>query len=286
MLLQNEDIVMAKIIVVTNFSNASSNALDYACKFLNNPTTSVLLLNIYSFSASLAGDAIAIAAMSETIANDERKLQQEYEWVRINYPHINIQAEMVTGVFIEELYAKAVEEETALIIMGAGGNYTELLSWDTNIVDAFIDLNIPVLIIPSTVSFKPIRKIAVAFNYYRKNLQMPVSMIKRLINFTKAQLYVINVVAPTEVIDTTAQDYKRALQESLAELSPVYLEPGFNNLFTAIDNFTAEEDIDMLIVIPTRHGLWHNLFQQDHTKGLVNLNHIPVLSLRQEREFI
>ena len=277
---------MAKIIVVTNFSDSSRNALEYACKFLDNPTTSVLLLNIFSFPGSLTGDAIAIAAMSETIANDERKLQEEYEWVRSAYPEINIHAEMVTGVFLDELYAKAVEENTVLIIMGADGNYTELLSWDSNIVDAFIDLNIPVLVIPSTVSYHPVKKIAFALNYYRKNLEMPVSMIKRLVHFTNAQLSVINVVSPEEIIDETAKDHKRVLQESLAELSPVYLEPEFKNLFTAIDNFTAEENIDMLIVIPTRHGLWYNLYQQDHTKGLVNLNHIPVLSLRQGREFI
>jgi hypothetical protein len=50
------------------FSDSSRNALEYACKFLDNPTTSVLLLNIFSFPGSLTGDAIAIAAMSETIA--------------------------------------------------------------------------------------------------------------------------------------------------------------------------------------------------------------------------
>jgi nucleotide-binding universal stress UspA family protein len=277
---------MAKIIVVTNFSESSRNALEYACQFLNNPTTSVLLLNIFSFPGSLTGDAIAIAAMSETIANDERKLQEEYEWVRSNYPEINIQAEMVTGVFLDELYAKAVEENTVLVIMGAGGNYTELLSWDSNIVDAFIDLNIPVLVIPSTVSYQPVKKIAFALNYYRKNLQAPVSMIKRLVHFTNAHLYVINVVSPQEIIDETAKEYKRKLQENLSELAPTYHEPEFKNIFTAIDKFTAEENIDMLIVIPTRHGLWHKIFQQDHTKGLVNLNHVPVLSLRQERNFL
>jgi hypothetical protein len=277
---------MAKVIVVTNFSDSSLNALEYACRFLHNPSTNVLLLNIFSFPGSLSGDAIAIAAMSETIANDERKLQEEYEWVKANYPEINIRAEMVTGVFLEELYSKAVEEETALIIMGAGGHYTELLSWDTNIVDAFIDLDIPVLIIPSTANYKPVQKIAFALNYYRSNLQTPVSMIKRLVNFTKAKLYVINVVSPAEVIDDTAKNHKQAVEEGLAELLPVYYEPEFKNIFSSIDNFTAHENIDMLIVIPARHGLWHKIFQHDHTKGLINLNHIPVLSLRREREFI
>jgi hypothetical protein len=277
---------MAKIIVVTNFSDSSRNALEYACKFLHSPTTSVLLLNIFSFPGLITGDAIAIAAMSETIANDERRLQEEYEWVRSAYTEINIQAEMVTGVFLDELYAKAIEENTVMIIMGADGNYSDLLSWDTNTVDAFIDLHIPVLIIPSTVSFRPVKKIAFAINYYRKNLQMPITVIKRLVHFTKAQLYVINVVSPEEAIDEKAKSYKQALQESLAELSPVYYEPEFRNVFSAIDTFTAVENIDMLTVIPARHGLWHNIFQQNHTKGLVNLNHVPVLSLRQGGDFI
>ena len=34
---------------------------------------------------------------------------------------------MVTGLFLDELYAKAVEEQTALIVMGTNRSYTELL---------------------------------------------------------------------------------------------------------------------------------------------------------------
>ncbi len=277
---------MAKVIIVTNFSDSSRNALEYACKFLYNPTTSVLLLNIFSFPGSFTGDGIAIAGMSETIANDERKLQEEYEWVRSTYPEINMQTEMVTGIFLDELYAKAVEEETALIIMGADGNYADLLSWDTNIIDAFVDLNIPVLVIPAKANYRPVQKLAFAVNYYRSNLHTPLSMIRRLVQFTKAKLYVINVVSPAEIIDEEAKTNKRILKENLAEVSPHYYEPEFKNIFTAIDNFTAEENIDMLLVIPARHGIWYNIFKQNHTRGLVNLNHIPVLSLHQGKDFI
>ena len=93
---------MAKVIVVTNFSESSRNALDYTCRFLNNAETTVLLLNIF-FSPSLTGDALAIAAMSETIDRDTYHLQKEYEWVKTAYPFINMSTEMVTGVFMEEL---------------------------------------------------------------------------------------------------------------------------------------------------------------------------------------
>jgi nucleotide-binding universal stress UspA family protein len=277
---------MSTVIVVTNFSTSARNALAYTCSFLNNPNTRLLLLNVYSFPSWVTSDAIAWAAMSETISKDERLLQQEYEWVRENYPQINIATEMVTGVFMEKLQQKATEEGVALIVMGTDGRYNDLLAWDANTINAFVDLPIPVLIIPAHVPFRPVQKIAFAVNYYRKNLQVPVSMLRKLVQFTGARLYVINVVAPQEVITEDAQQYKRQLQESIADLQPVYYEPEFRNIFTAIDNFTAAENIDMLLVIPTRHGIWHNIFQQSHTKGLVYLNHIPVLSLRQEENFL
>jgi hypothetical protein len=93
---------MAKVIVVTNFSVASRNALDYTCRFLHNPTTSVLLLNIFFFPGSFTGDPIAIAGMSETIMNDAAKLDEELAWVKQHHPQINITTKMATGVFIDE----------------------------------------------------------------------------------------------------------------------------------------------------------------------------------------
>lgn len=277
---------MATVIVVTNFSQSSRNALEYTCKFLHNPTTRVILLNIFSFPGTMTVDAIAIAAMSETISNDERKLQREHEWVKQNYPQINAEAQMHTGVFTDVLQQIIITESAKLVVFGASGTYNDLLSWDANIINAFIDLPIPVLVVPVTSEYRSVNKIAFAINYYRKNLQTPVAMIKRLIEFTKAKLYVINVVAPTELIDEEAIASKSALQQNLSEISPIYFEPAFENIFASIDNFTAKENIDMLIVIPTRHGIWYSIFNQSHTKGLVNLNSIPVLSVRQVNAFL
>src|SRR5437016_6204636 len=121
---------MATIIVVTNFSESSRNALDYTCLFLGRTGVRILLLNIFSFPGALTSDAISVAAMSQTIANDERMLEHEYEWVKENYPGVNIEREMACGNFMEEFQDKASDNEVALIVMGAGGNYNDLLSWD------------------------------------------------------------------------------------------------------------------------------------------------------------
>jgi nucleotide-binding universal stress UspA family protein len=277
---------MSTVLVVTNFSAASRNALDYTCSLLQNTRARLVLLNIYAFPGSMTGDAIAIAAMGEIIARDTALLQQEYQWVQTNYPSLQADTEMVTGIFQEELHRQVIETNAVLVVMGADGHYNNLLSWDANIINSFIDLPVPMLVIPLQVQYRPINKIAFACNYYRKNLQVPVSVIHKLVRFTKASLYVINVVAPQELITDEALHNKHVLQQSLADLNPVYFEPEFHQVISAIDNFTSEENIDMLLVIPTRHGIWHNIFQKSHTKGLVYLNHIPLLSVRQQEEFI
>src|SRR5690349_19292119 len=107
---------MATVIVVTNFSASSRNALDYTCSFLGHTGIRFLLLNIFSFPAALTSDAISVAAMSETIADDERLLEKEYEWVKENHPGINIERDMITGNFMEELRDIANDKEVALVV--------------------------------------------------------------------------------------------------------------------------------------------------------------------------
>ena len=117
-------------------------------------------------------------------------------------------------------------------------------------------------------------------------METPVSMIKRLIHFTKATLHVIHVAPPDEPVDETAQDNKRMLKENLHDVNPSYYEPAYVNVIAAIDSFICDRNIDLLIVIPHRNGIWHNIFHERHTKGLVNVSHIPVLALHKERTFI
>src|SRR5262245_8582625 len=192
---------MATVIIVTNFSESSKNALDYTCSFLGHTGVRILLLNIFTFPSALTSDAISVAAMSETIADDEKLLVREYDRVKTNYPDVNIEREMITGDFMEELRNIASDNEAALIVMGAGGTYNDLLSWDANIIDAFVDLRKPVLVIPSKAEYQPVKNVAFVCNYYRQDLETPVSFIKRLIHFTNAKLYVVQVMNPVEMVN-------------------------------------------------------------------------------------
>lgn len=276
---------MATIVLVTNFSEASRNALDYACRFMEKSKASLLLLNIFSFPGSISDDPIALAAMSDVIYQDERKLAREVQWVRDHFPAIDVRSEMETGVFMDVLRARAADPGTSFFVIGAKGTYNDLLSWEVNIVDAFVDLRKPVLVVPLHLAYKPIGKIAFACNYYRDNLAAAAAMLERIVRFTGAALTVIHVKPPKELVTEEGQANKQALQAQLAHLHPAYVEPAFTQVIAAIDTYTAEQQIDLLVVIPSRHGIWDGIFRHTHTTDIVHLNHMPLLSLRKTSSF-
>ncbi|HOA38378.1 MAG TPA: universal stress protein [Flavihumibacter sp.] len=276
---------MATIVLITNFSTASRNALDYTCRFMEKSKASLLLLNIFSFPGSISDDPIALAAMSEIIYRDEIRLQREAAWVREHFPTVHVRAEMETGVFMDVLRAKAANPETAFLVIGSKGTYNDLLSWEVNIVDAFVDLRKPVLVVPEQLAYKPVEKIAFACNYYRDNLAHAAALLSKIVRFTGAALTVIHVKPPHEIIGEEGTNNKQALQAQLAELQPTYVEPAFPKIIAAIDQYTAAEKIDLLVVIPSRHGIWDGIFRRTHTTDIVHLNHLPLLSLRQTASF-
>jgi hypothetical protein len=79
---------MATVICSHELFSLFRNALDYTCSFLGNTGVRILLLNIFTFPSALTSDAISVAAMSETIADDEKMLEKEYEWMKTKYPGV------------------------------------------------------------------------------------------------------------------------------------------------------------------------------------------------------
>jgi nucleotide-binding universal stress UspA family protein len=49
---------------------------------------------------------------------------------------------------------------------------------------------------------------------------------------------------------------------------------------TTLDAFSQEQNIDLLVIRPHRHGVWANVFGKNNTRAIAHLNTIPILALR------
>lgn len=268
---------MSSILVVTNLSASSQNALDYACGYVQGKEARIVLLRVFSFSAGFAGEGVSMTALTEVTASDESMLEAEKERILSVYPGLAIETKLVAGQFMDALQEAVAEEDARLVVMGAEGDYNDLMSWDSYVLDAFIDLPVPVMMVPPTLKFTPVKHIAFACNYKREDLYGPVQTLRRIITRTHAQLYFVHVGSG---LSAEELEWKQKWQQELSDLPVTFEELAADNVVSALDEFTKSNHIDLLVIRPHRAGIWAGIFSSSNTRAIAHLNKMPVLALR------
>jgi hypothetical protein len=239
-----------------------------------------ILYHLFEIPASYSGEGISLTTINREIDLVEEKLAEQCNSIRKQYPGLEFVARLSTGTDLKTgLENDVAEIDPYLVIIGTGGHYSELLSWDKEIISIIRELSVPVLVIPKHVTFSPVKKIAFSCNLKNANQFMPFHLIIRLVNFTGGQLYVLFVKSEgNEAEFSIAEEFVR---EKLAAINPVYHSVKEKNIVDAVSRYVKENAIDVLMVTPRMHGIWESLVYKDHAKELVRLNSIPVLALRQ-----
>lgn len=274
---------MSTVLVITNLTDSARHALDYACRMGNPSPDRIILLHVFSFSPGIAGEGVSMAALGDIYNNDESALQQEIARVKEQYPGIAIEGRVVTGNFSDALLEEVVLSEAELVVTGAEGDYNDFLSWDNHILDLFIDLPVPVVIVPAAVALSGVRNLAFACNYRVEDPEASAGILRKIWEVWECRFHLIYVNKEGR----PATDAELACQQSWADALQRY-EVYFHELRSSevaqsVDQFCEEQAIDLLAIKPHRHGLWTNLFGQNNTRDFAHLNRVPVLALRSSR---
>jgi hypothetical protein len=275
---------MPTIIVCSNFSKTSRNALNYACSLIKNSkadkaSIDILLLHIFTVPPNYSIDGIAITTISNCLTYAEEDLHQELEWLNEEYPDFRVIGKVTTGRLVEGLEEQIQEMHASLVIIGAGGNYGDLWSWDGDILKALRDLSVPILTIPPDVSFSPLKNIAFACNLKNVNNNTSFNALKNLIAFTGAKLHVVYVTNDEIKKENIEAENELMVHNKLQELAPEYHTLYENQFVNAIGRFVENNQIQLLLVMPRKHGIWNNLFHKSYTKELARLNRLPIIAL-------
>lgn len=97
-----------------------------------------------------------------------------------------------------------------------------------------------------------------------------------------AQLHIIHVNIPGRKNEDQRLKHRAALETDLAAYAPVYASIENTDVVATIINYIVKCSIQLLIVIPRKHGIWYSVFNQRYSKRLTRINHLPILTLRDE----
>jgi len=271
---------MNTILVATNFSATSRNALHYVSELMKGQNdVSITLLHTYLIPITYTGEGVALTAVKEALDELEGKMNNEAEWLQENYPQYTFNTKILVGDLQDGIETLLDDTGFDLIVMGAPSEYSELTGWDKDVLNVLIELPVPVLTVPAHIPYQPIQNIAFACDFRQKIEHVPQNGVQRMKEVTGAHLHIVNVIADPSQENDHWRTGKERLEQIFGNNDVTYHVMRDAKVIDCIIHFVQENKIDCLFVMPGRHGFWYSLFHKSHTKQLAKLNKLPVIAL-------
>jgi nucleotide-binding universal stress UspA family protein len=275
---------MNSLLVPTDFSETAKNAGLFAVSLAEDlDIQKIILYNAYQapISADPSMPAVQlfdIDILKKTSKDGLEKFRSQLQAVCTKPMLFETKAEfqmLTSGV--EEL---CKQEQIEAIIMGiTGGNKVEEVLIGSNTISVAKHVTVPVFIIPGNTQYKPIKQILLACDFRKVVDTMPVAAIRNLLDTTNAKLQILNV---SEKPTKPDEQFESLLLDTLFQgYHPQYHFIHDTHFAEAINNFADQNNIDLIITIPKKHGLFEGLFKKSHTKSLAFHSHVPLMVIHE-----
>ena len=261
---------MKDFIIPVDFSETSLNAARYAASMLSGKADSrVILYNMFKDEEEAA-----------TATQYLESLKAEFEQKGVS--NLEIVIELGTDL-IDNLGRLAYQKTAELIIMGVSekDEWHQLFTGSKSVTMA--EQNVcPVMIIPQMAKYNGITSVALTSDFKDVEGKTPELAIKTVLEIFNPKLHIVNV--DNEHYVSLTEEYlteRGKMQKMFAAFNPEFSFIGMNDFYEAIEQFSIDNNIDLIIVIPKNHSFVTSIFSANHTKKLVLRSSVPILAAHQ-----
>lgn len=276
---------MKTFIVPTDFSDTSKNAARFAAQVAAQVrTVNIILYNSF--------DKIATGSDGSVIQNDHesRKKIMELALESVKTDMLTIAPDIrVTclaeeeSTFIDGLERLARHQKADLIIMGITGS-TRLaqIFMGSNTLN-MVNKNVcPVMIVPPDATYTGIKNIAFTTSFKDIEKTTPIKSIQTFLEIFNPMLHIVNVDSEHYVELTDEYKAERAkLDAMLTGFTKEYYFIRLYDFIEAINQFIADNKIDVIMSVPKNHSFLSGIFRSNYTKKLAYHSHVPLVAIHE-----
>jgi nucleotide-binding universal stress UspA family protein len=273
---------MKTIIIPTDFSAEADNAMHFGADMARHINAGILLLHVYQLPVSIAEVPMVVASAEDMKKESEQKLAVLKRSLESDMEHkIRVSTETRLGNVVDELEEICQVVQPFAVVMGTHepGKLERMLFGSTTLT-AISHLEVPVLVIPAGVKFKPVQKIGLACDFKDTVPATPQKEIRTVVKEFNAELHVLNVDRHHKDIATMSEESFQ-LHNLIADLKPQYHFIDKEDVEEGLNDFTEKNDIDFLIVMPKKHNMLAGLFRKSHSRELAFHSHVPVMAIHE-----
>ena len=257
---------MKKILLPTDFSENSWNAISYALNLFKNETCTFYLLNaytpvIYHVEYVLVnpaqyglGDAVRENALKQLDIFKDRMTKT------FKNPKHTIETIAAFNTLVSEVKELVTKKKIDYVIMGTKGatGATEVL-FGSNTVHVFKNLDCPILAVPAGFSFETPHEILFPTDYeidYKDHHLKPLIDITSLFN---TRVNILNVSYGYDLSEDQ-EAHKNILQKSFEHVAHLFHSVSNKDVAEAITEFQLKSRVNLLVMINNKHSFFENLF--------------------------
>lgn len=277
---------MKTLVVPTDFSSVSVNAMNYAVDMAQAINAGIVLLHVYNIPVSFTDSPVSpvtTVSIEEIKRTSEERLQElKKNLVTVTSGNVEIFTEARLGETIDELEQICASVEPLAIIMGSHGSTgIERLIMGSTTLTAIRHLKCPVIVVPPGTTYHGIRKIGLACDFENVVQSTPVEYIKNIVKEFGADLYVLNVQdIDQEELEDAVMD-TAYLDAMLEDVSPKYVQLTGKDVVESINSFAEHNNLDLVMIIPKKHRFIDSLFHKSQSRELITHSHIPIVSIHE-----
>lgn len=271
---------MKTIIIPTDFSAVSTNAMHFGIEMAKSINASILLFHVYQVPVSFTDNPMVLVSVEELRRNAEVQLNKvKAEVEHITSGSIKVYAETVLGNISDELENLCEKIQPFAVVMGTkGASGIDKVLFGSTTLSAIRHLKWPVICVPPGKTYGTgIKKIGFACDFREVVESTPAEIIKDMVKTFNAELHVMNVDYHNKHFKPETPEQSILLHTMLEEVKPVYDFIEHEDVESGIEQFAEKNNLDIIIAIPKKHKLLDSLFHTSSSKQLVFQSHIPVM---------
>lgn len=272
---------MKTILVPTDFTEISKNALEYVIEMVKVMPSKIILFHAYHVPV-VATDAIIVPSMDEVKQLGIAALEDMKKEIQIKCgKDLQIETLCVQGFAVDEINQYTSTNKVDLIVMGmSGGGYLTEKVIGSITTSLLRESNCPVMAIDKKVKFKTPKKIVLACDY-KLIKDTAIVILKEISKLCDAHVYILNVTNEAEPIpaDIESSVCGLNLNNTLEEINHSFEFTTNENVVDGINEFINSEQMDMVVMIPRKHSVLNRIFNEPNTKRMAFHTTVPVLAL-------
>ncbi len=269
------------ILVPTDFSDCSINAIRYAANLARKITnTNLLIAHAYTMPITYGevGLYSPIEEINKQMALEIKKQFKKIEQLIPELKEVSFKTVSVAGFVTEMVETLCLENKIEMIVMGtkgASGIDEVLLGTNTNSV--IRSIKIPTVVIPENAHYKAIRNIALAGDYKPIDSKV-LDPLKKLIKVTASDLHIIHI-GDNEGISSTEANVAKKFEQFLKNIPHHFHYIVNEDVETGLNEYIIRKHIDLLVLIPRKHKFFDMIFGKSESRRIIFHTKTPVITL-------